>query len=94
MSDIKYKYNHGDKVVIKGDLKIGYIDSNHLEYVCDDMVDRFSGVTVTIMSKLRDMGFEAYTIKEDVGEYYWTPNMFEELLCDINIDELAKLLEV
>lgn len=88
--EIRYKYKQGDRIRIKYDLKAGYTHTGR--WVTEEMVEEFAGEIVTINMPDSDYPFEAYKIEEDGGEFYWTPEMFDEYI-SIDAVGLAKFLE-
>ena len=66
------KFKVGDKVIIRKDLKEGY---DFKEYVTDDM-EELAGKIVTITEVWENDGGRYY-IKEDMYNYIWSEDMFE-----------------
>ena len=66
------KFKVGDKVIIRKDLKEGY---DFKEYVTDDM-EELAGKIVTI-TKVWENDGGRYYIKEDMYNYIWSEDMFE-----------------
>lgn len=74
---MKYRYNKGDAVVVKRDLKMGceyFMESGQI-HTFNDIVDEmkeFGGKTVHIAGHLDNQ----YLIEEDCGAWLWTDQMF------------------
>ena len=66
------KFKVGDKVIIRKDLKEGY---DFKEHVTDDM-EELAGKIVTI-TKVWENDGGRYYIKEDMYNYIWSEDMFE-----------------
>lgn len=76
------RYNVGDIVKVKEDLKLNEIYGEY--YITSDMLS-FSGRKVTI----RTVGCDSYTILE-LG-FYWTDEMFEENIKTAEIDDDSRV---
>lgn len=71
------KYKVGDKVKVRDDLKV---NNNYGGYVYCGNMPFFKGKTVTIEA-VTDFKYDKhYLIKEDDTRYYWTDEMFEEIV--------------
>lgn len=76
---MKYRYDVGDAVVVRQDLKMGcnyFMESGPKEYAYNDIVDEmeeFKGKTVHIAA--HDDG--QYRIVEDDEGWSWTDQMFQ-----------------
>lgn len=76
----KTKYQPGDKVRVKSDLKVGesyYMDDKVSSDCFMKDMQRFSGKIVTIDSI---SSWKTYEIKEDAFNYNWTDEMFEDIV--------------
>lgn len=75
---MKYRYNKGDAVVVKRDLKMGcnyFMESGPSRCTYNDVTDgmkEFEGKTVHIAGHLDNQ----YLIEEDCGACLWTDQMF------------------
>ncbi len=75
---MKYRYNKGDAVVVKRDLKMGcnyFMESGPSRCTYNDVADgmkEFEGKTVHISGYLDGQ----YFIEEDNKSYAWTDQMF------------------
>ena len=76
------RYNVGDIVKVKEDLKTNQIYGEY--YVASDML-KFSGRKVTIQS----VEYDSYRILE--SGFYWTDEMFEELIKTEEIDRDSRV---
>lgn len=76
---MKYRYNKGDAVVVKRDLKMGcnyFMESGPNTYTYNDIADgmkEFEGKTVHISGHLDGQ----YFIEEDNKSYAWKDQMFQ-----------------
>lgn len=75
---MKYRYNKGDAVVVRPDLKMGckyFMESGPSKYAYNTVVyemKEFEGKTVHIAKHLDCH----YHIEEDDAEWFWTDQMF------------------
>lgn len=76
------RYNVGDIVKVKEDLKMNQIYGEY--YVASDML-KFCGRKVTIKS----VEYDSYTILE--SGFYWTDEMFEENIKTAEIDDDSRV---
>lgn len=68
------KYEAGDKVRIRKDLKKG----DNFELWVDDEMEKLAGKKVTIIKVFRTLTSVRYNIDKDRGFYSWTEDMFED----------------
>ena len=76
------RYNVGDIVKVKEDLKMNQIYGEY--YVASDML-KFSGRKVTIQS----VEYDSYRILE--SGFYWTDERFEEIIETAEIDNDSRV---
>ena len=81
------KFNVGDKVIIRKDLKVG---KSYNGYIFTSRMERYKGKEATVITASREKNPSTYKLDIDDKFYCWTDDMLENIDKNLNKDNLEE----